>query len=183
MQPPPPVRLNFEISLVLLLACGACLNPGPEVHKLHLAPFNACSMERQSPFMTCNNIDILSNTDTWLTAKETSADLTELTAQGFSFFQKPRAQRREGEVGLFVSSAHRFTSVSPPTQTSCESIFGKLESGQSFLNILNICCPPGPTTALFSEFQDTLSYMASLPQDLALLGDLNVRINSAPFSY
>ena len=78
-----------------------------------------------------------------------------------------------------MSSAHKFTAISLPTQTSFEAISGKLECGQSFLIILYIYRPPGHDTAFFSELQDILSYLYTLPHDLALMGDFNLRIDSS----
>ena len=82
-------------------------------------------------------------------------------------------------MGLFVSSAHKFTAISLPTQTSFEAISGKLECGQSCLIIFNIYRPSGPATAFFSELQDILPYISTLPDDLALMGDFNLRIDSS----
>ncbi len=82
-------------------------------------------------------------------------------------------------VGLFVSSAHKLTAISLPTQTSFEAISGKLECGQSCLIILNIYRPPGPATAFFSELQDILSYISTLPHDVALMEDFILRIDSS----
>ena len=73
-----------------------------------------------------------------------------------------------------MSSAHKFTAFSLPTETSFEAISGKLECGQSCLIILNIYRPPGPVTAFFSELQDILSYISTLPRDLALMGDFSL---------
>ena len=78
-----------------------------------------------------------------------------------------------------MSSAHKLTAISLPTQTSFEAISGKLECGQSCLIILNIYHPPGPATAFFSELQDILSYISTHPHDLALMGDFNLRIDSS----
>ena len=102
-----------------------------------------------------------------------------MTPEGFSFFHKPRTRRRGWGVGLFVSSAHNFTAISLPTQTSFKAISGKFECGQSCLIILNIYRPPGPATAFFSELQDILSYISTLPHNLALMGDFNLRIDSS----
>ena len=77
-----------------------------------------------------------------------------------------------------MSSAHKFTAISLPTQTSFEAISGKLECSQSCL-ILNIYRSPGPATAFFSELQDILSYISTLPHDLALMGDFSFRIDSS----
>ena len=70
----------------------------------------------------------------------------------------------------------KFTSTSLPTQTSFDSLSGKIEFGQSCLNILNIYCGPGPATTFFSEFQDILSHMIVLTRDLVLI---NICINSS----
>ena len=102
-----------------------------------------------------------------------------MTPEGFSFFHKPITWRRGGGIGLFVSPANKFTAISLPIQTSFEAISGKLECGQSCLIILNIYRPPGPATAFFSEIQDILSYISTLPHDLALIGDFNLRIDSS----
>ena len=102
-----------------------------------------------------------------------------MTPEGFSIVHKPRTRRRGGGVGLFVSSALKFTVNSLPTQTSFESISGKLECGQSCLIILNIYRPSGFATAFFSELQDILSYISTLPHDMALMGEFNLRIDSS----
>ena len=78
-----------------------------------------------------------------------------------------------------MSSAHTFTAISLPTQTSFEAISGKLECGQSCLIILNIYRPPGPATAFISELQDILSYISTLRHDQALMGDFNLCIDSS----
>ena len=87
--------------------------------------------------------------------------------------------REGGGVGLFVSSTHKFMAISLPTLTSFEAILGKLECGQSCRIILNIYRPPGPDIAFFSELRDILSYISTLPHDLALMGDFNLRIDSS----
>ena len=133
MRPPPRVQLDFEFSLLLLLAGDVSFNPGPGVRGLRLATVNARSMRDKAPALSVlvasKSIDLLGITETWLTTKETSTDLADTTPGGFSFFHKPRTGRRKGGVCLFVSSTHKFTAISLPTQTSFEAILGKLECG------------------------------------------------------
>ena len=105
-----------------------------------------------SDLVVSQRIDLLGITKTWLTARETSADLPEVTPPGFSFFQIPRAKRRGGGVGLFVSSAYKFIPIILPAHTSFKSISGNSELGQSCLNILNIYPQPGPTSTFLGEF-------------------------------
>ena len=51
--------------------------------------------------------------------------------------------------------------------------------GSLSIYILNTYRPPGPATAFFSELQDILSYISTLPYDLALMGDFNLRTDSS----
>ena len=183
MQPPPRVRLNLDMSLLPVARRWCESKSWPWVANLRLSIVNARSMRDKAPvlsdLMTSKNINILGITGTWLTLRENSADLDEMTPKGFSIFHKPRTQRRGGGVGLFISMAHKFTSISLPTQSSYESISDTLECGQSCLNVLNIYRPPGPSTSLCGELQDILSYMAWLSHDLVLMGDFNLHVESS----
>ena len=105
--PPPRVQLDFEFSLLLLLAGDVSLNPGPGVRGPRLGTVNACSMRDKAPALSdlvvSQSIDLLGITETWLTTKETFADLADIMPEGFSFFRKPRTRRRGEGVGLSVS--------------------------------------------------------------------------------
>ena len=186
MRPPPPpllVQLDFDFFLQILLAGYVSLNPGPGVRGLRLGTVIASSMRDKvralSDLVTSKGIELLGITETWLTTKETSVELADMTREGFSFFHKPRTRRGGGGVGMFASSAHKFTAISLPTQTRFGAISGKLECGQSCFIILNIYHPPGPATTFFGELQDALSYISTLPHDLALMGDFNLCIDSS----
>ena len=50
------------------------------------------------------------------------------------------------------------------------------ESGRACLNIYR---PPSPASSFFSELQDLLVYLASLPYDLVLMGDFNLHLESS----
>ena len=183
MWPPPRVQLDFDFSLLLLLGGDVSLNPGPGVRGLRLRTVNACSMRDKAPALSdlvaSKTIDFLGITETWLTMKETSTDLVDIIPEGLSFFHKPRIRRRGGGVCLFMPSAHKFTAICLPTQTSFEAISGKIKCDQSCLIIFNIYRPSGPATAFFGELEDNLSYISTLPHDLALMGDFNLCIDSS----
>ena len=49
-------------------------------------------------------IDLFGITETWLTIRETSSDLAEMTPNGFSFFETPRVNKRGGGEELAFSS-------------------------------------------------------------------------------
>ena len=74
---------------------------------------------------------------------------------------------------------HKLSRISLPAQASFEAISGILECGQSCLIVLNIYRPPGPATTFYSELQDILSYISTLPHDLALMRDFNLPIDSS----
>ena len=97
----------------------------------------------------------------------------------FSFRQTPWVNKRGGGVGLFVSNTFKFTRINLPSQSSFECISGKLKCDRACLNILNIYQTPGPVSSFFSELQDLLFYIASLPHDLVLMGDFNLHIESS----
>ena len=100
MQPPPRVRLNLDISLLLLLAGDACLNPGPGVCNRDLDTVNALSMQDKAPvlsdLMTSKYLNLLDITETWLTSSESSADLAEITPNAFSFFPQTTNTEERG---------------------------------------------------------------------------------------
>ena len=131
-----------------------------------------------SDLMVSHRIDLLSITETWLTVRETSADLGEVTPPGFSFFQIPKPKRRGGGVGLFISSAYKVTPILLPAHTSFKSMSGTVELGRSCLNILNIYRQPGPTSTFFSKFQDTMFYMSTLPYNVVVMGHFNLHIDT-----
>ena len=108
--------LNYILWQILILSLNP--GPGPGEHGLLLGTVNTRSKQNKAPALSdlvaSKGIDLLGITENWLTTKETSADLADMTRQGFSFFHKPRTWRRGGEVGLFVSSAYKFTAISLP---------------------------------------------------------------------
>ena len=69
--------------MLLLLAGDVSLNPGPGVRGLRLGTVNARSMRDKasalSDLVASKAIDLLGITETWLTTKETSADLADMT--------------------------------------------------------------------------------------------------------
>ena len=130
-----------------------------------------------SDLVVSQRIDLLGITETWLTARETSADLAEVTLPGFSFLQIPR-QNRRGGGGLFISSAYKFTPIILLAHTNFESISGTVELDQSCLNLLNIYRQPGPISTFFGEFQDILSYMSTLPHNVVVMGGFNLHVDS-----
>ena len=106
MRLPSRVKLNLGLSLLLLLAGDVSLNPCPVEPNLHLGTVDARSMTDKAPALSdlvvSKGIDLLGITETWLTIRETSSDLAEMTPNGFSFF-RPLELTKEGEELVFSS--------------------------------------------------------------------------------
>ena len=102
---PPHVKLNLGFSLLMLLAGDVSLNPGPAAPNLRLGTVNARSMRDTAPALSdlvvSKGIDLLGITETWLTTRETSSDLAEMTPHGFFFLQTPRVNKKRGSSWPF----------------------------------------------------------------------------------
>jgi len=168
--------------MILLLAGDVSVNPGP-AHSLRVGTINARSMRPKAPaisdLVTSKSLDILSITETWLTKRETTAGLTDITPIGFSLYHKPRAGRKKGGgIALLLSSSLRFSAMSIPDYKSFEAICGKVSYGMVSFNVLNVYRPPGSTGPFLEEFQDVLAHLASFPQHLIVLGDFNIHVDT-----
>ena len=103
---PPRVKLNLGLSLLLLLARDVSLNPGPVAPNLRLGTVNARSMRDKAPALSdlvvSKGIDVLGTTETWLTIRETSSDLAEMTPPPIvSPLFRPLQLTKEGEELAF----------------------------------------------------------------------------------
>ena len=180
MRLSPRVKLNLGLPLLLLLAGDVSLNPGPVAPNLPLETVNARSTRDKasalSDLVVSKDIDLLGITETWLTIRETSTDLAEMVSP---FFRSLELTKEGGGVGLFVSNAFKFTPINLPSLSSFECISGKLKCGRTCFNLLNIYPPHGPASSFFSELQDLLFYIVSLPHDLALMSDINLHLESS----
>ena len=99
MWPPPQVGLNLDFCLLLLLTGDASLNLGPacaaSVWQLSINAVS-CGIMHQL-YVTSKGIDLLGITETWLTPRETSVDVAEMTPPPrVSPLRKPE-HRGEGE--------------------------------------------------------------------------------------
>ena len=114
MRLPPRVKLNLGLSLLLLLAGNVSLNPGPVAPNLCPGTVNGRSMRDKAPVLSDLGVskgsDLLGITEAWLTIRETSSDLAEMTPM-VSLFFRPLELTKEGEKLAFSS---RMPLNSPP---------------------------------------------------------------------
>ena len=127
--------------------CGdVSLNPDPGENSRQLGTVKARSMRDKAPalsdFITSNTISTFctSQRHAWPQGNLSTYDRNDSSG----CLLLPGNPEHRG-VGLFVSSAHK------STKTSCQSISGTPECGQSCHNIPNISCPPGPATTFFRQ--------------------------------
>ena len=182
LLPLPPSRLTFASTFLLLLAGDVSVNPGPSSTSLRMGTLNVRSIRDKGPavsdLVTSKKIDILAITETWLSVNETTAGLAEIVPPGFNIYQIPRTGRRGGGVGFLISSSLKFTEIALPPKLSFEAIMVKIDFGLTSMNVLNVYRPPGTTAIFFEELQEILSYLAILPNDLVLLGDFNIHVDT-----
>ncbi len=185
LLPLPHTRPNLSLcsSLLLLLAGDIAVNPGPASSNLRIGTVNARSMREKSPTISdlvkCKSLDIFGITETWLSSNETTSSLADITPTGFSIHQIPRTGRSGGGVCFLISDLLTFAKIDIPTCSSFEAICGRVTNaklGVNF-NILNLYRPPRSNATFINDFQDVLSYLVSLPQDLIIVGDFNFHID------
>ena len=183
LLPLPRSKLGFRPSLLLLLAGDVAVNPGPVTRNLRIGTINTRSMRDKAPALSdlvvSKTLDILGITETWLSTNETTASLADITPTGFTLHHIPRSGRSGGGVGIFVSDFFRFSRISIPTFPSFEAICGRISNEKVGINVnvLTLYRPPGSDTRFMSEFQDVLSFLASLPQELIVIGDFNLHVD------
>lgn len=185
LLPLPTIRTKLGVRplLLLLLAGDVAVNPGPFTHNLRIGTVNARSMRDKAPSLSdlvlSGSLDILGITETWLSPKDTAACLADITPSGYSLHQIPRVGRSGGGVGLFISDSFSFSPINLPELQSFEAICGRVsnEKVSINLNILNLYRPPGSDSRFFDELQEVLSFLATLPQDLIVIGDFNLHVD------
>ena len=100
----PISKLNFCTATLNLLAGDVSLNPGPSgSDSIRMATLNVRSLTSKcdsfSELVSSKKLDVVAITETWLSPKETSAGLADLTPQGFKLIHQP-SQGKTGGMWL-----------------------------------------------------------------------------------
>ena len=120
-------------------------------------------------------LDVVAITETWLTPKETSADLT---PQGFKLFHQPRQGKTGGGVAIMVADHLNVTRCKISQFSNFEVMCCKITSSSFCAQVICLYRQPFYPTIFFEQFQDLLENMSSFPGELFILGDFNLHLDN-----
>ena len=186
----PPHRPHSFILPLLLMLCGDIhLNPGPNPSSLQLAHLNIASATSTSPtldkptllkqFLSDQNVEILSLSETWLSPATLPSTLNSLTPPNFSITHNPRPIGRGGGVAFIYRSYLNINTITLPPFSSFESLCIKLSISSSSFTFLTVYRPPSSSTSLFlTEFASLLDDLNTSPSELIITGDFNIHVDN-----
>ena len=173
---------NFCTATLILLDGDVSLNPGPSGSDfIRMATLNVRSLTSKcasfSDLVSSKKLDVVAITEMWLSPKETSAGLADLTPRGFKLIHQPRQGKTGGGVAIMVADHLNVTKCKMSQFSSFEVMCCKITS--SFCaQVICLYRQPGYPTLFFEQFQDLLENMSSFPGELFILGDLNLHLDS-----
>ena len=129
---------NVVVSLLLLLSGDISLNPGSSpspINNVRMAKINVRSISNEiasfCDIVESKKLDVVAVTETWLSTKETSASLADVTPNGFKLVQNPR-KGRGGGVAIMVNELFNLTPCDITNYTSFEEVACKIATSSSF---------------------------------------------------
>ena len=178
----PNSKLNFCTAALILLSGDVSLNPGPSgLSHIRMATLNVRSLNSKcasfSDLVISKKLDIVAITETWLSPKETSAGLADLTPKGFKLFHQPRKGKTGGGVAIMVADHLNVTRCKMSEFGSFEAMCCKITSTSFCSHVICLYRPPGYPSSFFQQFQDLLENMSSFPGELFILGDFNLHLD------
>ena len=126
LLPTPCSRPTFKLAIVLLLAGGISINPGPTISRnKRFATTNVWSVWGKtaslSELLFSKKTDILAITETWLRPHDTAACITEISPSDYTFHHRPRSVGRDDGVGFLLSDHFKAHSRLIPDSSTFES--------------------------------------------------------------
>ena len=131
-----------------------------------------------SDLVLSKKLDVVAITETWLSLKETSAGLSDLTPQGFKLIRQPRQGKTGGGVAIMVADHLNATRCKMSQFLSFEAMCCKITSSSFCAQVICLYRQPGYPTLFFEQFQDLLENISSFPGELFILGDFNLHLDS-----
>ena len=138
-------------------------------------------------FITDNNLNILTISESWLSIDTPLSILNSLTPPGFSITHSPRINGLGGGLALIYRSSIKMIKISLPIFSSFESLCVRLTTTSkpslSFI-ILTIYRPPSSSKSDFIlEFSSLHEDLATSPSELIITGDFNVHVDQPNCSF
>ena len=132
-----------------------------------------------------HDLDIVAITETWLTNKDSDLSVTRaLTPTGYNLIHHPRCGRRGGGIAILHKESVKATSLKTFSNThSFEAMSLKLTLFGKCVILLVVYRPPpnkkngSSVVDFFKEFADILDIYATLPDELVIVGDLNLNFD------
>jgi hypothetical protein len=184
---------SFLISFILLLAGDVEVNPGPPSPSfINLSHLNTRSSTSITPdldkpasiqeFISDNNLNLLSLSETWLPPDTLPSTLNSLTPPNFSIINSPRTTGRGGGLAVIFHSNLSVSKLITASFTSFESLSVRvtttLSTNPFSFILLTIYRPPSSSKATFiSEFATLLEDLATSPSEIVITGDFNVHVD------
>jgi len=121
-------------------------------------------------YLLSSNYDIFALTETWLAPH---FDVQLIAIPGFNFCHLPR-QTRGGGVGFYIKSNIKFHIVLQEIKTSIEEMWVKfvLRGGTVVVGV--VYRPGGDIPSFISNFENSLSSMVTMGDEVVILGDFNI---------
>jgi hypothetical protein len=184
----------FLFTLLVTFAGDINLNPGPP-HPIHNTPSSlsfshlntrsvtSITSDINKPtvlqdFITSNNIDIMTISETWLTIDTLPSVLNSLTPPGYSFAHIPRKLKIGGGVAILHRSTFKTIPIPIPTFSSFEAMATRLSLPSSSLLIITVYRPPSSSkTDFLTDFATLLEHAVSQPSEIIITGDFNFQLN------
>jgi len=189
---------SLLISLLLLLAGDIEVNPGPtspqflNTSHLNIRSATTITADLDKPaalqeFVTDNNLDILTLSESWLSIDTPPSILNSLTPPGFSIIHSPRITGLGGGLALIYRSSIKMSKILLPNCSSFESLCIRCTTtakpSLSFI-LLMIYRPPSSSKSDFiSDFSFVLEDLATSPSELIITGDFNVHVDQPNCSF
>ncbi|MDW0252368.1 MAG: reverse transcriptase family protein, partial [Nitrososphaeraceae archaeon] len=138
-------------------------------------------------FVTGNNLDILTLSESWLSIDTPPSILNSLTPPGFSIIHSPRITGLGGGLALIYRSSIKMSKILLPNCSSFESLCIRCTTtakpSLSFI-LLMIYRPPSSSKSDFiSDFSSVLEDLATSPSELIITGDFNVHVDQPNCSF
>ena len=171
LSPIPRSNPNVVVSLLLLLSGDISLNPGPSLSLINNVRMDIIivrsisdKIASFSDIVESKKLDVVAVTETWLSTKETSASLADVTPNGFKLVQNPRKGR--GGVAIMVTELFNLTPCDIPTYTNFEAVACEIATSSFSAHVICLYRLQDYPSEFFQQFEDLLVNMSSVPGEL-----------------